>query len=70
MATTIVEVASGNAEVTQGYAIVVHWDQIPDDIGYAQEVLDALKGKRGRAPDIRDFIYEVWPELNPRYRED
>lgn len=60
----IIEVRGGVAEVTCGYAVIVDWDNIPDDIGAAESTLESLEGVGGSdAKRIRDFIREVWPEL-------
>lgn len=47
-------------------AVVVGWDNVTEDIGAAEQALEALRGLRGPGGALRERIMEAWPELRPR----
>ena len=65
--TPVIEVNGGVAEVTSGFAVIIDWDNVPNDIGNASDVLDGLADTDGIDPivaaRVRDTIITIWPAL-------
>lgn len=74
MAWALVEVRGGVAEIDSSgcTTLLVDWDNIANDMGDAENTLDALADAWTGLPPgdftrIRDTIIEVWPELEERW---